>query len=624
MFFGSDKKLKELEKDFARLAQIMDAVDMPIWQRDEELNIIFCNNEYLKLSETEKANEKINELSREAKGLAEKSFQQKAPVQERLKFNSGGERREFKVHEFPSESGTVGYARDASQLAKIEEELKMNESVQKQLIETSASAIAIYGSDQKLKFFNIAFMNLWKLDEAWLGTQPTYGEVLETLREKRKLPEQADFRSFKKDNLDMFTNLIDPKEDFYFLPDERSLRVIVVPHALGGLQFVYEDMTDKLALERSYNTLLAVQGETLSNLQEAVAVFGESGKLTLSNKLYGKFWGLDDTYLESEPFFAEILDKTQKLYNFKGEWEDFKKETLLKVLNRTQSEQTLELKNGKVFGMKTVPLPDGEILVTYNDITDSFLVEKSLRKSNEALADVDRLKTEFLANISYELRSPLTSIKGFTEILKQEIFGDLNEEQKSYLDDIHKASHQLEGLINDILDISTIEAGYMKLEAERFDIHAMLASVITLVNERLQEHNLKLKFECDPSIGKMFGDEKRIKQVIFNVLSNAIKFTPSGGNIMLSASEEKGDINIIIEDTGEGIKEEDLGKVFEKFQKTGSKGGSGLGLSVAKNFIELHGGDVDIESEAGKGTKLIITIPRENEKLIAEHQEEVI
>jgi len=622
--FGSGKKVKELSENFERLGKILDAVGQPIWQRDEDLNIIFCNNSYLLLSETPKGSDEINELNKEIRALADKARTERDPRYKRFKIILKGAAQEYEVCETPTQNGTVGFANNISALIKAEAELKINEQVQKQLLESSASAIAIYGADEKLKFFNNAFMNLWKLEESWLGTEPTYGEVLEALREKRKLPEQADFRRFKQENLAMFKDLIDPQEDFYFLPDERSLRVIVVPHTLGGLQFVYEDMTDKLALERSYNTLLAVQSETLDNLHEGVAVFGESGKLTLSNPVYATIWGLDKNFLESEPFLADILNKTKALYNFDGTWDDFRKGTLAKVLSREAQSETLQLSSGIVLDMKTAPLPDGEILVTYNDITDSFLVEKSLREANEALADVDSLKTEFLTNISYELRSPLTSIIGFTEVLRNEIFGTLNDSQKDYLEDIYQASHQLERLINDILDISSIEAGYMKLNIDRFDIHSMLASVISLIKERLQEHNLKFEFECAPQIGKLFGDETRIKQILFNILSNSIKFTPAGGKISLSAKTDEKNVIITVTDTGEGIAEEDMAIIFNKFQKTKSKGGSGLGLAVAKNFVELHGGKIEIESEKDKGAKVTITLPLEKPTLIEEHQTEVI
>lgn len=610
-------KTKKLENETRRLFGILDAVDLPIWQRDEQLDIIFANDKYRELAEVPESFKEIAELDKEVKKLAQKAIETGEFQCKRLKIVSGGKRLEFNVCETPFINGTIGYAQNVDDVAKAEEELKRYQDVQDQLLETSASAIAIYGPDQKLKFFNNSFVNLWKLEESWLGTEPTYGEILEMLREKRRLPEQADFRSFKQENIGLFNSLTETKEDFYFLPNERSLRVIVIPHALGGLQFIYEDMTDRLALERSYNTLLAVQSETLANLHEGIAVFGESGKLTLSNSVYAKLWGLDEKFLQTEPFFSDIMEKTKDLYSAEKNWEKFKEDILFRALNRESVAQKFELTNGTILEVKTVPLPDGEILLTFNDITASTLVERSLRERTQALEDVDRLKTEFLTNVSYELRSPLTSIIGFTEILRQQLFGELNDKQRTYLEDIFKSSKQLEALINDVLDISSIEAGYMKLNLDRFGIHAMLAAVVTLVQERLRDNNLTLEFKCDTDIGKMYADETRIKQVVFNLISNSIKFTRPGGSIILGADIISDDyISIWVQDTGQGIAQSYLKDVFNKFEKSKVKGGTGLGLSVAKNFVELHGGTIQIESEEGKGTKVTCSFPRDSRPYI--------
>lgn len=621
--FPFGKKTKEVQENFERLAKILDALDLPVWQRDESMNVIFCNNAYLQLSETPKGSDKINELNADVKAMAERARTDKTVQVRRLKVITDGKAVEYEAHEIPTQIGSVGYARNAVNLAKVEQKLKEYEQFQRQLLESSASAIAIYGADEKLQFFNQAFINQWRFEEAWLGTKPKYGEILELLREKRKLPEQADFRTFKQENLAMFKTLINPKEDFYFLPDERALRVIIIPHALGGLQFIYEDMTDKLALEAKYNTLLAVQSETLANLHEGVAVFGESGRLTLSNKAFTGLLQLEQSFVDSEPSLQDILEKTKDVFNYEGEWEVFVQELSTSCFAREQSIVRLELKTGIVLDMKNIPLPDGEVLLTFNDITDSFLVERSLREANRALEDVDHLKTEFLTNISYELRSPLTSIIGFTEVLRQEIFGELNTSQKDYLQDIYSASKQLEALINDILDISSIEAGYLKLNAERFDIHSMMTGVIVMVKERINEHNLNFEFECAPQIGKMFGDETRVKQIIFNVISNSIKFTPAGGDIKLSATVQDKNVILIIEDTGEGMSAEEQKQIFKKFYKTNSKGGSGLGLSVARNFTELHRGEIEVDSELGKGTKVTVRLPIEDAELVKAHQDEL-
>ena len=416
------------------------------------------------------------------------------PVSERRHIITGGE-RSFTTSancRCPEEKITVGFAVDMSEMETLKEDLARHVSAQDDLLESSTSGMAIYGSDMRLKSFNNAFAALWKLDEVWLDTQPTYGEILEALREKRKLPEQANFQLFKQQQIKLFTGLIEPREEFFYLPDGKALRVIAIPHAFGGILFAYEDVTDRLALERSYNTLIAVQRETLDNLHEGVAVFGEDGRLKLSNPGYLALWGIDAETARAEPHIRDIIEKCKNLFVY-DDWESFKKQHIDRIQSREFMSQRIERSDGKVVDWRKVPLPDGATLITYLDATDSTLVERSLRERNEALQEADKLKTEFLANVSYELRSPLTSISGFSEMLRQEYFGSLSEKQKEYVEGIHQSSQHLQQLINDILDLAGVEAGYMRLEVEKFDIHAMMKSVLSLIQERAKEHNLKIE-----------------------------------------------------------------------------------------------------------------------------------
>jgi signal transduction histidine kinase len=259
-----------------------------------------------------------------------------------------------------------------------------------------------------------------------------------------------------------------------------------------------------------------------------------------------------------------------------------------------------------------VPLPDGNVLLSYLDVTDSTRVQRALRERNEALETAGRLKSEFIANVSYELRTPLNAIIGFAEILTNQYFGELNPRQLDYSRGILDSSHRLLSLINDILDLATIEAGYMVLETERIDIHTLMASVLALTRERARKQNINLEFDCPPDLGTLAADERRLKQALFNLISNAIKFTPAGGTIRLGAHRENGDIRLVVADNGVGIPSEDQARVFEKFERgnpQARQSGAGLGLSLVKSFIELHGGRVEIVSEANKGTTITLYLP---------------
>jgi signal transduction histidine kinase len=519
----------------------------------------------------------------------------------------GGSRRLMEFAEAPLDNSSelVGFAQDFTDLENIQAELARHIAAHADVLENVAVAIAIYGPDTKLTFFNTAFASLWRLEEDWLVTEPTLDEVLERLRERRRIPEHADFRAFKRQQLTMFTSLIEPQEELLHLPDERTLRLVISPHPFGGLTFVYEDVTDKLALERSYNTLIEVQRETLDNLYEAIAVFGSDGRLKLSNPAYAQVWRLAPDDLTGEPHVSDIIEKQRGFFDDGGDWPELKRRIIARLTAHQGESTRLTRHDGSIVQAVIVPLPDGNVLLSYLDVTDSSRVEHALRERNEALETAGRLKSEFIANVSYELRTPLNAIIGFAEILTNQYFGELSARQLDYSRGILDSSHRLLSLINDILDLATIEAGYMTLETQELDIHTLMSSVLALSRERARNQNLKLEFDCPPDIGSFFGDERRLKQALFNLISNALKFTPAGGTVTLAARRTAERVALIVADTGVGVPREDQARIFEKFERgspNARHSGPGLGLSLVKSFIELHGGTVEMDSRPGTGT----------------------
>lgn len=614
------KENKQLKRDVKQFSSMLNALPVPVWLRSYDLSIRYCNMAYSMAAEetTEhKDGQETLELHPYSRALARAAYESGEEKTERRHMVVEGARKLYQFTEIPvkSENVLVGLAQDITDLEMVKEELQRHVTAQSELLETITSATAVFGADMRLKAFNHAYVRLWGLDEAMLNTRPSYGEVMEILRENRRLPEQANFLQFKQQRMKLFTENFETHEDIYYLPDGRTLRVLGIPHALGGILFVYEDVTDRLALERSYNTLIAVQRATLDNLHEGVVVFGEDGRLRLYNPKFLQLWKLENAVLSPETHISDLIDKTRALH-FADDWPQYKQNFISYLLKREVQSKRIERADGSLIDSVVVPLPDGANLITFYDVTDSTLVERSLRERNEALSEADRLKTEFLANVSYELRSPLTSISGFSEMLTQNYFGKLSEKQQEYVGGIHEASQHLMNIINDILDIASIEAGYMKLNITEFDVYAMVQSVVSLVGERMRENNLKFTVTCAKNIGRMAADETRIKQILFNLLSNAIKYSNPGGTVTVVAKSipESDEISFVVEDNGIGIAPEEQREVFSKFHRgrsTGShKSGAGLGLSMVKSFIGLHGGRVELYSMPGKGTKVSCYLPR--------------
>jgi len=611
------------EQEAGRLRAMLDALPQPVWSRDESLTLLDCNMAYAEAVEAASPRIAVDDgrelaegaTAGKARNLARRAHEAGAAATDRMHVVVHGSRRLMQFAEAPATGGayTTGYAVDLTPVEESRADLARHVAAHADVLEKLGTAIAVFGPDKRLQFFNSAFARLWDLDESWLHTAPTYGEVLEQLRENRMWPEYADFPAFKAEQLKLFTSLIEPVEELIHLPNENTLRMLVTPHPMGGLMFTYEDVTDRLALERSYNTLIAVQRETLNNLSEGVAVFGSDGRLKLSNPVFGAMWGLSGGYLDSEPHLSDVLDATRAYFNYGDDWEGFRNAAFARITGRMIRAGRISRTDGTELEYGIVPLPDGAALVSYLDITDSIRVERALRERTEALETADRLKSEFIANVSYELRTPLNTIIGFTELLDMEVFGPLNERQKEYSSGILDASNRLLALINDILDLATIEAGRMRLDDEDVAVDALVESVGSLVRDWARERELAIEFDVGETGMNLRGDERRLRHALYNLVSNAIKFTPDGGSIRVEVAREGNDALISVVDDGIGMSDEDRERAFDKFvrgkQPDGRAVGAGLGLSLVRSIIELHGGRIELDSAPETGTKVICRLP---------------
>jgi signal transduction histidine kinase len=393
--------------------------------------------------------------------------------------------------------------------------------------------------------------------------------------------------------------------------------MLVVPHPMGGLLTTFEDVTSRLELESSYNTLIEVQKETLDNLAEGVAVFGGDGRVKLWNPAFAALWGLPPEALDGEPHITQLVEKM--IPHFPESDQNRARDNLMaQALNRTESEGRLVMEPGTHLDYATIPLPDGGVLVTHVDVTDTVQVENALREKNAALEAAEQVKMDFLANVSYQLRTPLNAIMGFTEILNNEYFGHLNDRQKEYTQGIHSAGARLHGLVDDILDLATIEAGYLVLSPASFNVREMLDSLYDITLDWARKQKLEVLLDCEDTIGEIEADERRIKQVLLNLIRNAIAHTPEGGHITLQARRRESDLQISVRDTGEGISEIEQARVFTPFERGRSNGGgedsgghgrAGLGLTLVRNIVDMHGGTVDLDSRPGEGTSVTVTLP---------------
>ncbi|HEY4134442.1 MAG TPA: ATP-binding protein [Alphaproteobacteria bacterium] len=608
----------------ARLfAGMFDAVELPVWLRRADGVLLACNKAYAKAVEAETPEIAIA-AQRELVGarlewireLSASAATENKAHSGTLHVVIGGARRLIEITETPIAGGYLaGCAVDRTAAEEARVELSRHIAAHADVLEKLGTAIVIYGPDTRVLFANSAFSHLWGLEEDWVVSAPTHGALLEELRVRRRLPEQADFQAYKKSRMALYTSLIEPLEELLYLPDERVLRTVIYPHPLGGLLYTIEDVTDRLTLERSYNTLIAVQRETLDNLHAAVAVFGADGRLKLHNNAFARIWQLPAALLDGEPRVIDLVEAARGQFPHAGDWESYKKLLASRATDHVARVGIFQRADGSVLDFNSVPLPDGATMFSYLDVTDSSNIERALRERNEALEAADRLKSEFITNVSYELRTPLNTIIGFTEILANQYFGAMNDRQTEYARGILESSRQLLALIDDILDLALIEAGRLSLDLKPVNIHSVLFSVFTLARDRARKQGASLTLDCPANIGVVMADERRLRQALFNLVSNAMKYMVGEGEIVLSAHWDETELVLAVADSGSGISPEDQARVFEKFERGSNAArasGLGIGLSLVKSFIELHGGRIELQSEPGKGTVVVCRLPAQS------------
>ncbi len=614
--------ISRLESERDDLRGLIDTLPVPVWRRGPGLAIDYANHAYARAVDGASGDRgaPVVELGAgvvgpDGRALAEHARDTGKAQSDTHHVVIGGERRLVEITEVPlAGTGAIaGFALDRTAVEDAETELARHIAGHDEVLHNLGTAIAIYGADKRLLFFNTAFVRMWGLDEHWLRAQPKIDEVLEELHNARRLPEPANFPAFKAERRKLFTSLIEPREELMQLPDETAVRMVITPHPFGGLLFTWEDVTDKLALERSYNTLIAVQRETLDHLFEGVAVIGGNGRLKLSNPAFARIWQLSPVEIKGEPHVKVLVDQMRSFFDTGGGWEAQRDEWLSLMGDREPRSGRIERNDGTVLNYASVPLPDGDVLLIYIDISDSTRVERALHERNDALEAADQLKSEFIANVSYELRTPLNTIIGFAEILNFQYFGALNAQQLEYSGGILQSSQRLLSLINDILDLATIEAGHMVLERDTFDIRAALTGVLSLIRERARNKGVAIELDCPDGIGELVADERRLKQALFNLISNAVKFTPENGHVSVAARRQGDEIVLRFTDSGIGIPEKDRERVFGKFERGSGpearNAGAGLGLSLVKSLIELHGGRIELDSEEGVGTTVTCHLP---------------
>lgn len=583
------KNAIEIKKSFE---QLMNYISIPLWVRDRNFKLEFCNQVYADIVEkdiNDVVSGNIPLVNGDAFGngdsLARNADKTGKKQQILQNIIVNGVRKKYEITEIPDNGKIIGYGLDKTDKYDAIRELDRYVKAHGDVLEMLSTAVAIFNSDTKLIFFNTAYQKLTSIEEGWLHANPKFGEILDEMRRRRKLPEVIDFSQYKKEKLNLFTSLCNPAQELEYLPDGRTLRVVSSPYPLGGIIFMYEDVSDNLNLQRQKNTLLEVQKETIDHLYEGVAVYASDNKIKLFNPAFKKIWNIDDDTDLFGLHISEVMEQMKEYLNYGDDWIRYKESAIANLTDRIPKTGRMFRQNDTVVNFSYLPLPDGSHVHSYIDVTASWVVEKALYEKNKALEEAEHVKSEFISNISTDLRSYVDKIL------------NVPKTDKCIIDKVFKYAKELDMLITDLTDLASIEAGTIDVSSDYINLYDLLSN-ITNVFVRLKEgKNVDLNFTADKSIN-IIGDEKRLRQIILNVLNIAfnddknkkleINVKSLGGHIEISISY----INMCFNTESEkDVKQ----------------------LPVIKGIIELHGGKI-VKKEGSDDFTFVLPIADEKQQ----------
>jgi signal transduction histidine kinase len=606
------------------LSALVEAAPFPIWHRGPDLRLAMVNSAYVAAVEANDAMSVIRsgiELVDESEGRTPLS--QAAAVRERgepvartVPATISGERRTVTVVEVPlGQTGVAGYAIDVEDREQARAELARFVRAQRDMLDRLSAGVAQFSRDRHIIFSNQPFTRLFALRPDFLADAPEFNRVLDAMRESGNLPEVRDYPDWKSERGRWFTSGLAAVEEDWLLPQGKHLRVVAQPLPDGGLLLIFEDRTEQIQLASARDTLLRVRTATFDNLYEAVGVFASDGRLHLWNNKFRSLWDFEEEQLAAHPRVDALVPHIASKLRNPNHAALVRELVRSATVERKQRGGRVGLLDGREFEFAAVPLPDGNALFTMLDITSSRMVESALRERNEALEEADRLKTDFVSNMSYELRTPLTSIGGFAEMLAGGYAGELSPTAWDYVTAIMEAVARLSALIDNVLDLTQSDSGSLLLAEDEINLLDLCQGVAGDLAPLGAERGVEFVQSLDPSAGSVTGDRRRLGQAIGNVLRNAFQFTGGGGRVLLHAVGDASGAAITVSDNGPGISLPEQARVFNRFNRsmatpTGRSVAVGLGLPLARQFVEAHGGTIELHSEPGEGTTVTIHLPR--------------
>ena len=607
-------------EDFGALVGLIEAAPMPMWFRGADMQLRLVNQAYVAAVGAESADQVVADQvelvetvnGRTAAEVAQQAADRRQPIERILSATIERARRTIRVTDLPlMGEGIAGYAVDIEEMEEQAREFRAFREAQRSMLDQLSIGVAQFDAGHRMTFANQPFHRVFSLPPGVVNERTSFGQMLLIARENGRIPEVRDFPAWRNELTEWFQR-DEPHEEAWPLSDSTHLRIVAQPLPDGGLVMIAEDRTEQLALSATRDTLLRTRTATFDNLFEALAVFAPDGHLELWNRGFPGAWGIDPEVLDGHPQAEDLLQAISRNLSDPASVSQLNQVIRAATLDRKKSDGRIELADGRTLDFTGVPLPDGNGMLTVLDVTASQQAEVALRERNRALEEADAVMTRFLANMSYEFRTPLTSIGGFAELLTSGIAGELSPQATEYAQAISLSVGKLTEQVENVLDLSQSEAGLMPLRKSTFTLLPFLTKIVRKEEQRIHDGELTLDLKGDAE-KSVTADPHQLRRAISQLLDNAINGTPRGGRIAIDIGRKRDETRIVISDNGRGMSQHELARALEGIRMSSDGKGierrHGLGIPLARQLVEAHGGTLEIRSRKNSGTTATITLP---------------
>lgn len=605
------------EIDESELNRILDFLPMYVWQKNRNLQITYCNESYAKALEASKdyvISNNVRLISASRRGVyVDQSLYSTKPKKSREHVVINGSRRLLSIEETPftKDGKSIGVAIDITDKEELETNFRNYQKHTEEVLNNISVPVAIFDANAILVFANQAIIRMFSVTEEDIYKNYKFSDIMNYLLSRESIIAPEDILKYKAKATELFREVVEPHCTTIHLTNGNVVSVTITPNHDDGLVFMFEDITDKVLLERRINSVSSIYNETLDTFSEGVIILASDSKIKLANKAVQKLWRKK----KIEAYIGEFFQNSSQLLTSESKTQFLDSNLLAMLSERVAFSKKLQFLSGETVQCEYTPLPEGLGIIRFVDISDAVNLTKTIEEKKVITKQIERLKSNLISNISHETHASIQTISGFVDILCNEYFGELTEKQMEYCNGIANAVKNLNNTIDAVMELAKMEAGQMKLTYAEVKLLKIIQTSISLVNDAAKKQSISINTNFEDQEFVVYLNEESITKALFYLINRSMQELSAGNNIdiLVTINNDTGEFKITIKDDGAPLPADELDKIqqglADNSQYNYLEYSWDFGLALAHNIIAFHKGSIDVQSDAPNGNMVTCKLP---------------